>query len=192
MVAILINAAEFTINTSGITYSPNDLTVEVGDVITIQASGTHPLVQVSEATWNSNGKTELPGGWGTKTASYTFTVETEGVIYYVCANHVGAGMKGKITVNAKTSVNTIESEKNVLVFPLSNNPGSVQVILTDEMKQNSTIMIYNVSGQLQHTFSLQEKNSILNTSLKKGVYFYQIVAIGNRTQGGKFIVMSNL
>jgi len=61
-----MNAATFSVNISGFSYSPASLTVAVGDVITIQASGTHPLVQVDGATWNAGGTSSVTGGWGVK------------------------------------------------------------------------------------------------------------------------------
>ncbi len=93
-------ATSYTISTSGTSYSPNTLTVSIGDVITIQASGTHPLAQVDQTTWNANGTATVSGGWGTKTADHTFTVISANSIYFVCTNHVGMGMKGQITVAA--------------------------------------------------------------------------------------------
>ena len=97
--AFAMNATSYTITTSGFSYSPSTLTVTVGDVVTISASGTHPLAEVSQTTWNANGTATLSTGFGNKTSSYTFTISSTNSIYYVCTNHVGSGMKGQITVS---------------------------------------------------------------------------------------------
>ncbi|MCX6256431.1 MAG: putative Ig domain-containing protein, partial [Bacteroidia bacterium] len=98
-----IKATNFTVTIVNFTYSPALTTVNVGDVVTIDASTLHPLVQVSAATWNANLATPLPGGWGVKTSNYTFTITTTDTIYFVCQNHVSIGMKGRIVVSVPNS-----------------------------------------------------------------------------------------
>ena len=103
MTALCMNATSYTITTVGTTYSPNTLTVSVGDVVTIAASGTHPLAEVSQTTWMANGTTTLSSGFGNKTSNYTFTITSTTSIYYVCVNHVASmQMKGQITVSTTT------------------------------------------------------------------------------------------
>ncbi|HXB40461.1 MAG TPA: hypothetical protein VNZ49_07950 [Bacteroidia bacterium] len=55
-------SANINITISGFTYSPNATTAVVGDVVTIQASTTHPLVQVDQTNWNANTPTPVSGG----------------------------------------------------------------------------------------------------------------------------------
>ncbi len=45
-----LKANSYTVTISGFTYSSATLAVSVGDVITISASATHPLTEVSQAT----------------------------------------------------------------------------------------------------------------------------------------------
>ncbi|MBL7916862.1 MAG: hypothetical protein JNM96_00600, partial [Bacteroidia bacterium] len=82
------NATSYTISVSGTSYSPNTLTVSIGDVVTIEASASHPLVQVDNTVWTANGTTSLSTGWGETTANHTFTITNTNTIYYVCKNHV--------------------------------------------------------------------------------------------------------
>ena len=97
LATVCVKAATHNINISGFTYSPATISVQVGDVIIIQADATHPLVEVDAATWNANGNTPMAGGFGTKTSTYPFTATTSSQpIYYVCRDHVGMGMKGMI------------------------------------------------------------------------------------------------
>jgi plastocyanin len=93
-------SASHTMLINGISYSPSNLSAQVGDTVTISASGSHPLVQVDSTTWQANGSTELVGGWGTKTSNYTFEITANEDIYFVCLAHVLMGMKGKISVSS--------------------------------------------------------------------------------------------
>jgi plastocyanin/adenosine/AMP kinase len=103
-----LNATNYSIATTAQhTYSPSSLTINVGDVVTISASNVHPLVQVDQSTWNVNGSAPLSNGWGTKTSNYSFTATTVTTIYFVCQNHVGLGMKGKIIVQSSKTNQTI-------------------------------------------------------------------------------------
>jgi len=79
-----LSATDHTITTVGLEYSPSDLAVQVGDNVTIVATGSHPTRQVSEETWNMNGTTELAGGFGTSSSSFTFEITNTDAIYYVC------------------------------------------------------------------------------------------------------------
>ena len=48
ILAVSMKATSYTVSISGFAYSPSTLTVTVGDVVTISASGTHPLAEVSD------------------------------------------------------------------------------------------------------------------------------------------------
>ncbi|MDP3555943.1 MAG: T9SS type A sorting domain-containing protein [Bacteroidota bacterium] len=156
-----IKAATYTITISGLTYAPPTLTVNVGDVVTIQASSLHPLNQVSAATWSASGSTTVSGGWGSQTADYTFTASVVGDIYYVCQNHVSMGMKGMITVLNPTGIaqNTF-SFQNLNVFP---NPAKdkITVSLSSEKATNATFKLFSITGAEVSTL-------ILNQSLNSG------------------------
>ena len=55
--------AQYTITSAGLAYSPDTLYCNVGDVVTFDVGGNHNAVEVSEATWLSNGSTPLSGGF---------------------------------------------------------------------------------------------------------------------------------
>ena len=89
-----------TVVSSGLSYVPATLAVNVGDQVKFNSSfASHPLREVSQATWNANGTTALAGGFSVTTGTtFTVPITTATDRYYVCAVHAGAGMKGKITV----------------------------------------------------------------------------------------------
>lgn len=183
-----VSAANINIAISGFTYSPNATTANVGDVVTISASITHPLVQVDQTTWIANGNTPLVGGWGTQTSAYTFTITTATPIYYVCANHVATmQMKGVIAVNP-TGISQIAAAYNISMYPnpVVNNEFSVKV-----EGYNSTdgkVMLYDVEGKLAETHPLTGVVTAVKTKLPSGVYFYTVMIGNTAVKKEKFIV----
>jgi plastocyanin len=162
-------ATDHVINTQGLTYNPAELTVALGDNITINASAVHPTTQVSQATWEANGTTPLPGGFGTNTASFTFTVEDLATIYYVCDNHIANGMKGLINV-LPVGISEL-TEPNA--FSLINNPligGELAFSLEDESFIGSMLELYDVSGKMVFQERLLSTSGSLITRLNSGMY----------------------
>lgn len=187
-------ATSFTVSISGFAYSPATLTVSVGDVVTIQASGVHPLVQVDLTAWNTPTNTPLGAGWGVKSSNYTFTVATVGNIYYVCQNHYSMGMKGMITVNAtgvKENVNFLQkfdlypnpAQNNVLVSFGLNNSSDVSVKLFNLLGQEVSVLTSNTFlSEGNHNFNYELPSTIAN-----GSYFVE-VSSDNKKATKKLIV----
>jgi plastocyanin len=178
-----IKAATYTITISGFTYSPPTLTVNVGDVVTIQASGTHPLNQVSAATWSANGTATLSGGFGSQTTNYTFTASVAGDVYYVCQNHASMGMKGIVTVQSTTGIaQNALSFQNLNVFP---NPAKdkITVSLSSDKAANATFKLFSVIGAEVATLMLNQnvsagenKIELVLPSLSNGNYILEITS----------------
>lgn len=163
-------ATDHVISTSGLTYAPAELTVNVGDNITINASSVHPTTEVSQATWEANGTAALVGGFGTNTASFTFTVEEVGIIYYVCDNHIASGMKGLINVLDPVGIPELVNSDG---FTLNSNPlvaGLLGYTLEDEALIGSQLEMYDLSGKLVFQERLVSASSTLQTDLNVGVY----------------------
>ena len=114
-----------TITNSGFTYSPDSVNANVGDQVTFNTDfSMHPLHEVSSATWAANGSTQLAGGFSATTGSTaTFTMTQAGTRYYVCANHVSLGMKGRIFVSNPNGIESIPSVA-ALLYP---NPSNQQL-----------------------------------------------------------------
>ncbi len=171
---VISMATEYTISISGLSFSPTSLQAKVGDVIIISASSTHPVMQVSESTWNANSSTELSEGWGTKTSEFQITLSDVGTIYYVCSNHVGSGMKAKIEVSDATGINKNVTNKGLL-YP---NPVMGYVFYVDlgvETKslQGFTLQMYDILGKPR--FSIYQKSmEIKRPDLPNGLYFYKL------------------
>lgn len=179
--AIGMKATSYTITTSGFSYSPATLTVTVGDVVTISASGSHPLAEVSQATWNAAGTATLSTGFGNKTSAYTFTITSANDIYYVCTNHVSMGMKGMITVSTVGVKEVTDAISNISLFPNpAKNQFSVKFNSTDN--GNVSAKIYSICGQEIESLVMNKEfnsgvttlNFDLQNRIPAGVYFVQL------------------
>jgi plastocyanin len=178
-------ATTYTISIGpGFAYTPSTLNCVVGDMVVIQASGSHPTAQVDQPTWAANGATPMSGGWGSKTTTFTFTATTPGVIYYVCQNHVSGGMKGSINVSASginETANNFLKEYNV--FP---NPATTNVKVGFGLDEASTVNIkmLGVNGQEVKVF-------ISDLNLPQGKYEYSFELPQGIAAGNYFIEVSS-
>lgn len=176
------SATNFNITINGFTYVSDNITVNVGDQVTIEASSFHPLVQVSQATWNANGTTQLPGGFNA-TSNFILTI-TAGMagttIFYVCGNHASSGMKGQIIVNviAGISENRIR-DFNFTVYP---NPITSDAWVNVSVKKAGRISIsmYDLQGRIiQHLADMNVQPGEMTlpfdaSRLQKGTYILQM------------------
>ena len=146
--AIPVHATKYNVALNGFAYSPTALTVHVGDTVTIGGSLSHPLLQVSKATWNANGTAALAGGFGPSTKNVTFTVTSQDTIYYICTAHVQFGMKGKIVVAGLAGIdNQVVPGLSVSLFP---NPVSeTGTVKFTGNPESVTVALFSIDGQLQ-------------------------------------------
>ena len=179
----LLSAAQtdHDVVTQGLSYNPAELIVSVGDNVNFTISATHPTTQVSEDTWNSNGTTPLPGGFGTNTSSFSITVTEPGVIYYVCDNHVGAGMKGTITVNP-LSVDELVNEVTIDFGKMPIEDGVLRYSIDANENDLGMLKVINVSGQQVLEVALDSRQGQAQFLARPGTY---IVLLEDRN--GKII-----
>lgn len=170
--AVLV-ADHHQVSIIGFTYSPDYITVNIGDTVTISASDTHPLVQVSSTTWYEEEDTPLPGGFGPTTSNYTFKITSQDTIFYVCENHVGSGMKGKIAVASGTSINPLPSF-HFTIYPNPTPNGKLNVSIAGSEGQNKVMEIYNTVGQLVQAKSFLSETFSSSHNLSEGIYFIVI------------------
>jgi plastocyanin len=109
-VAARAYSATVVINTVGLTWSPNDVTIQVGDSVMWNANFSfHPLRQVD----GPNSDTPPPGGFAYSglASSFTYQFNSAGTFYYQCSNHglaqFGGAMRGRIVVLAASGTNTV-------------------------------------------------------------------------------------
>lgn len=183
-----VKATTYTVSVVGTSYSPNTLTISIGDMVTFtNMSSSHPTAQVDGTTWAANGTNTLSSGWGVKTSNFTYTATTTGTVYYVCQVHVGLGMKGQIVVSSVGINEAMNILQNISLFP---NPAQENVKLSFSLKNASevSVKLFNLLGQevsqLATPASLPQGNynySFELPALQNGTYFVEIVADNKRS-----------
>ena len=98
----------WTITNGSFVFNPASISIHSGDSVRFSLASIHNVVEVSQATWNTNGSSALPGGFSLPFGGGLVLPSQlgVGVHYYVCQHHASSGMKGKITVTS-TSVQTL-------------------------------------------------------------------------------------
>ncbi|MFI5141965.1 MAG: T9SS type A sorting domain-containing protein, partial [Bacteroidia bacterium] len=181
-------ATKYTIVTSGFTYSPATVNAMVGDTISLAASTTHPAVQVDQTNWNANTPTPMAGGWGTKSATFTFTITSPGTIYYGCANHMASmGMKGQINATAAGIKQVSSTTTKAALYPNPVTNGEFTVKL-DDNSTNGKVALYNLEGKLLETYTLAAGIAEIKTKLPAGVYFYSVTINQKEILRDKFLI----
>ena len=149
----VVLAADVTITVSSFVYTPDNITVNVGDRVIFNGSfNAHPTVQVDQSTWAADGNTPLPGGFSYTTGSSATLTITPGMsgstLYYVCSPHVTIGMKGRINVNVIASLSENNARDfNFTVFP---NPVTKNSFLNISTKKAGRISLtlYDIQGRI--------------------------------------------
>jgi plastocyanin len=163
-------------STSGNTFSPNSVTINVGDTVNFQLTSIHNAVEVSQATWNANGTTALPG-FSVPFGGGIVTGLAVGVHYYVCANHASMGMKGMITVTPASGID--QNKLNIDMVNIFPNPtnGKLTVVNQNIITPNTSLHVYNALGEevySVHSTQLQASTKIDLSPFHTGIYFVQI------------------
>ena len=167
----------FTVTKSGFSFSPASISAKVGDKVTFSVGTAHPVLQVEESTYNSNGNTPLSGGFSFPSGSGTYTTADPGTIYYICVNHISLGMKGKIEVSEPTN---IPKEFANAGFDVCPNPVDNVIFIKNPDSSNPlSLKIYDISGKTILTADAKNlilnKNSVSLKSLRKGMYFITVI-----------------
>lgn len=177
-------AANVSISISGFTYTPSTVTVNVGDVVTIEASGFHPLIQVSQQSFNANDPTLLSGGFSSITNfNLTITSAMAGsTIFYMCSSHGSGGMKGQIVVNVVSGIEeNANSDFNFTVYPNPINSAAWLNISLQKTKRVA-VTLYDMQGRIVRRVldkQLTAGESTINFSLNgltRGNYIVQMLS----------------
>lgn len=165
--AFLANAVEVDINFGsglGNVYSPNSVTVNVGDSILWQGDfGTHPLVSLTIPS----GAASFSQSTG---ASLWYVVTTPGTYNYKCTAH--AGMTGTFTAVAlPSSIANINNYSDFKIFPttVQNN---VYVDLGNTT--NANVVITNLLGDRVYSINVVDKATIDVSNYASGLYFVNV------------------
>jgi plastocyanin len=169
----------YTITDDGFAFSPAELTVNTGDSVKFEGSDFHPVLEVSENTWNANGTAALTGGFDFPSGNGKLKFTEAGTHYYVCTAHVASkGMKGKIIVVVATSLQDVSGTGILSVYPVPlSDVSELTVVFKNPVQKNLEVLIYDLAGKLRITSagSTTDGNYRVDCSaLPKGIFLMKL------------------
>lgn len=168
----------WVVTTPGFEFSPATITISLGDSVRFTIGGIHRVEEVSEAVWNANSNTPLPGFNTPFGGALILPAQlTEGTHWYVCVPHASGGMKGRIIVENTTGIRHQPTASALKLFPNPSN-GVFQLEL-DKGTPASYVQleVYDIQGTKVYAVrNLEQKpvHEIDLTSLSKGLYTIRI------------------
>ena len=168
----------WTVNNSGLTFTPATITINFGDTVNFIISSGHDAREVSLTTWNSNGNTALTSGFQTPFFGGMVLPAQLGVgtHYYVCTPHASMGMKGTIIVqNSTAGIAENQSQTNISVYPNPSN-GQFQFSMDGSpLSKDCKMEIYSVQGErIYQSVITNTKSDIDLSNQTKGIYFVKM------------------
>ena len=172
-----------TIFTSGMSWSPSDITISLGDTVTwINAlgNGWHN-VNGSKTTFPNNPEGFENSGGVEWTFEHVFTIS--GNYDFQCDPHASMGMTGTISVLNSTSTQEYSSINSSTLFP---NPFQNEISIKD--CEGTKLVMYNLTGKLEITEFINNNNyTITPKELPKGIYLYEVVKDNKKYLTGKIV-----
>lgn len=167
----------WTITNAGKTFTPDTITITLGDSVNFVIDGSHDAREVSQTTWMANGNTALPGGFQTPFGGGLVLPEklTVGTHYYVCTPHADDAMKAVIIVknSPTTGVQENKLNTNITIYP---NPASDLITVKSSSNTlGSTYIITDQTGRNVMAGQLNNERTLVDiTLLAKGIYLFHI------------------
>jgi plastocyanin len=180
--ALFVFPNKITITNTGLTFSPDSISIRVGDTVVFQIDTIHNAVEVSHATWTANGNTPLPG-FSVPFKGGQVTGLAAGVHYYVCQPHAYLGMKGRIFVSYGLGTNAQDATiENTGIYP---NPTTGKFMIRRAgsgfqggITRELLMDIYNMAGEKIISGSdlpQQDPYEMDLTAYPDGLYFLSFV-----------------
>ena len=165
-------AEDFTVTTSGFTFTPDDLNITEGDQVIFDLGNSHNVIEVSMETWEANQSTSN-GGFSTPFGGGTVLFDVPGTYYYVCQPHAGNGMKGQITVSPISNIIGVKASNSIAMYP---NPSNGELNFDINPSFVQSVEILGLNGQLLAQFEIQNEITKVNLdALSSGIYFVRFV-----------------
>jgi len=160
---------KFTVEASGMDFTPQDLTVEIGDTIEwTNVLGIHN-VNATQSTYPNNPESFTSGSPANAPWTYMHVMTIAGSYDYQCDVHVSSGMVGTITVNIATGITEVSDLNKLSVYP---NPASNFIKISTLTKLKS-LEIYSLTGEKIFE-KLLDEDRVDISNLSPGVYFVKL------------------
>jgi plastocyanin len=164
-------------------FDPAILTIDQGDiVIWTNTEGFHN-VDGNSTTFPNN-----PEAFGNEASSepwtYEVTFDTEGSYDYRCAIHPSL-MTGRVIVQGVNSTDN-ESKQILQAFPV---PADNYIVIggLEEFPGQSQLEIFDITGKKAMEMLVSANKQINISSLKPGIYLFNIITTGNERFTGKIL-----
>lgn len=183
--AILISRSALAtihmITVSSFQFTPNNLTVDVGDTLMwMWSDGSHTTTSSSIPAgadpWNAP--------MNSTNTDFTYVVTVEGTYNYVCTPHAGF-MRGQFTAVSTSSVRSITAADGFFINPTNNGStlnigytvnrsSTVKVSLIDLTGKVAKVLVNNLqpAGRYTESYSADE--------LQKGIYIAEMITGSER------------
>jgi len=171
-------AKTWTVISDGFSFSPASITIQEGDSVNFDLASIHTALEVSQASWNANNNTPLPGFSTPFGGGLVLPAQLGvGMHWYVCMPHASSGMKGVIMVESATSISDQLSVSAITLFPNPSN-GIFQIQISGVLSTtNINLEIVGLQGQLLYADRNLEQKDLREIDLSgfgQGIYFLKI------------------
>lgn len=180
-----VNAVTHMISVGGISFTPNSMSVNVGDTVQWNwSNGSHTTTSTSvpggAATWDSPMTQSV--------TVFKYKVTEAGVYNYKCTPHEGMGMTGSFTASTVTSVPNVSMEDiSTSLYP---NPFTNELFIDrgNEQPEFTKIAISDILGRQIRNLNIENlpvvfgKKRIDVGELPKGVYFVTLKGEGAKAK----------
>lgn len=186
--ALIGRATTHIVDQTNLTFNPNALEVEVGDIIEWHwSAGSHTttsiLVPASADPWDAPLNSGEP--------TFQYTVEVAGTYAYKCTPHFNNQMVGGFIASAVDAILEMETETELTVTTMAQN-NAISINASTTVAGNATIEVLDISGRFVATIfndqlGIGEKKITFDTSiLNRGIYFVHF-SLNGKEMTKKFI-----
>lgn len=189
------SSTNHVVNTAGLTFSPVNITINVGDTVTWNNTGGSHNVNGTVATFPSNptsfGNSVSGAPW---TFTHVFTVP--GLYNYQCDPHAGLGMVGTVQVNAVVYPPAVLNPGDLVfagfqsdapdgfsMIPMVDLPGNVEIKFTDRSWGPSTS-----NGGVFDWYSSTAEDTMSWVTPAAGVTKGTYIRFENPSTGGNMLI----
>jgi plastocyanin len=168
--SIISFSRTFEVKDVGFSFSPSTITLNAGDTVNFVLGSIHDALEVSEASWNAEVAIPLLGGFSTPFGGGKVKLTDVGTHYFVCENHIGFGMKGKIIVDPVQGIGTsfYYPDVNLNVFPNPSN-GNFTIDYSLNERSRVEISIIDLAGRINDIILAEEQEPAIYR-LNRNIY----------------------